>query len=47
MLLETDETIQEISLRTGFEYPEYMTVVFKRFTGMSPSDFRSVNIRDA
>ena len=40
LLSETDLSIQQIATRAGFEQPEYMTAVFKRETGMTPTDFR-------
>ncbi|MFY9254599.1 MAG: XylR family transcriptional regulator [Fuerstiella sp.] len=40
LLSETDLSIQQIATRAGFEQPEYMAAVFKRETGMTPTDFR-------
>lgn len=40
LLRETDLTISEIAERTGFEYGEYLSAVFKRETGQSPTMFR-------
>jgi LacI family transcriptional regulator len=40
LLAETDLTIAEIALRTGFDHVEYATVFFQRETGMTPSAFR-------
>lgn len=40
LLLETDKTLAEIADLTGFEHPEYLSVMFKRLTGESPRDFR-------
>lgn len=39
-LLESNLTLAEIAERTGFEHPEYLSVMFKRLTGESPRDFR-------
>jgi AraC-like DNA-binding protein len=33
----------EISKRTGFAHVEYLSVVFKRETGLPPSKFRTLN----
>lgn len=33
-------TLAEIAERCGFQYPEYLTVAFKRETGISPSEYR-------
>ena len=41
LLTETDASVQEISRRAGFEYPEYMAAAFKRCTNLSPTDYRA------
>ena len=43
MLLDTGKTLAEISEETGFEHPEYLSVMFKRMTGENPRDFRFRN----
>ena len=43
LLIETDATIAEISLSTGYEYPEYMAAFFKRMTGLAPTAFREAH----
>jgi len=40
LLLETEFPLTRISQLTGFEYPEYFNVVFKRMTGTTPGGFR-------
>ena len=40
LLIETKLSLEEIAARTGFEHPEYMTVMFKRVMGESPGRFR-------
>ncbi|TWT80179.1 Xylose operon regulatory protein [Planctomycetes bacterium CA13] len=40
LLLETDLTLASIAKLVGFVHVEYMTVVFKRLTGQSPTAFR-------
>lgn len=40
LLGETDLPIAEIAHRTGFRHAEYLSVAFKRDTGLSPSDYR-------
>jgi LacI family transcriptional regulator len=40
LLAESEVSIEKIALRTGFEHPEYLTVAFKRETGISPSEYR-------
>ncbi len=37
----TDKSIQEVSYGTGFKDPAYFNRVFKRSTGMTPSEFRN------
>ena len=46
LLSNTEDSINTIAQRTGFAHPEYMTVAFKKASGMTPSEFReSVRIR--
>jgi len=40
LLSETKLSLEAIAVRTGFEHPEYLSVVFKRETGLCPRDFR-------
>ncbi|GAB5562441.1 MAG: DNA-binding transcriptional regulator [Synoicihabitans sp.] len=40
LLLETDLSLETIAARTGFEHPEYLTVMFKREVGEPPGRFR-------
>ncbi|WP_391483994.1 helix-turn-helix transcriptional regulator [Aeoliella mucimassa] len=40
LLRDTNLTLAKIASLTGFEHTEYMTVVFKRFTGDPPSAYR-------
>ena len=40
LLRSTDESIKEISFRLHFENPEYFATLFKKRTGMTPSEFR-------
>lgn len=42
LLRETDLSLADIAMLTGFAHTEYMTVVFKRMTGMPPSQFREM-----
>jgi LacI family transcriptional regulator len=39
-LIETDKKLDEIAEITGFEHPEYLSVMFKRLTGETPRDYR-------
>lgn len=43
LLVETDLPLAEIAERTGFAHVEYLSVVFKRETGLPPSKFRTLN----
>ncbi|MFA5058330.1 MAG: substrate-binding domain-containing protein, partial [Opitutaceae bacterium] len=43
LLIETDFPLKKIAELTGFEYVEYLCVVFKRFTGDSPGSYRKKN----
>ena len=40
LLTETDFTLERISELSGFEHPEYMSVVFKRLVGQPPGQYR-------
>jgi LacI family transcriptional regulator len=41
LLAETKLSLYQIAERTGFEHVEYLSVVFKRETGQTPSRYRS------
>lgn len=41
LLCMTDLSLESISRLAGFKHPEYMGVVFKRETGMSPGKYRN------
>lgn len=40
LLRETDYTLANIAELTGFEHPEYMCVVFKKSTSLTPNQYR-------
>ncbi|WMN06045.1 helix-turn-helix domain-containing protein [Marivirga arenosa] len=42
-LLNSKQSISEIGYALGFEYPQHFSNLFKAKTGMSPSEFRSLN----
>lgn len=44
MLLSTNLTIKEISLTIGFEDPYHFSRNFKKFSGLSPNDFRKNHV---
>lgn len=39
-LEEGEETVQAIARETGFESSQYFSVVFRKYTGMSPGEYR-------
>lgn len=41
LLLQRNNTIQEIAYKLGFEYPNYFSRLFRKSTGVSPSKFRN------
>ncbi len=41
LLVETDLTVAEVALRTGFEDPLYFSRSFRRLTGIPPSHYRA------
>ncbi len=40
LLTETDFTLEHIAELSGFEHPEYLSVVFKRMCGVTPGKYR-------
>lgn len=42
-LLNSEKSISEIAYSLGFEYPQHFSNLFKSKTGMSPSQYRSLN----
>lgn len=42
LLLNTDQTVSEISLRCGYRDPFYFTRAFKKNTGQNPRQFRNM-----
>ena len=40
-LLNPANSISEISYRLGFQYPQHFTRVFKKWTGMTPTEYKS------
>jgi LacI family transcriptional regulator len=40
LLTETDWPLYRVAAETGFEYPEYLNVMFKRLTGVTPRAYR-------
>jgi LacI family transcriptional regulator len=42
LLAETDHSLERIAALAGFDHPEYMSVAFKRESGKTPGEFRSL-----
>jgi AraC-like DNA-binding protein len=40
---ETELSVEEISMRVGFESSTYFRRVFKRITGKTPKDYRKIS----
>jgi LacI family transcriptional regulator len=40
LLIETDFTLEHIAELSGFEHPEYMSVVFRKLCGETPGEYR-------
>ena len=43
ILLNSNQSVSEIAFNLGFEYPQSFTRMFKKKTGMSPLEYRSLN----
>jgi len=42
-LLNSNAPVSEIAYDLGFEYPQYFSKLFKKKTGMTPAESRSLN----
>ncbi|CKH39264.1 response regulator [Streptococcus pneumoniae] len=42
-LLQTNQSIKEISTAVGIENPEYFATLFKKKTGFTPTEYRKKN----
>lgn len=41
LLAETDFSLAQIAEKVGFEHPEYLSVIFKKKTNLTPGEFRA------
>ena len=46
LLNKTEDTIDEISVRCGFSSPNYFSMVFKKYMGQTPSEYRKNKAKD-
>ena len=44
LLRRTDQKTYEVAYATGFSDPHYFSIAFKKYAGMSPSDFRNADL---
>ena len=42
-IFEKDKSVSQIAYELGFEYPQYFSRMFKKRTGMTPNEYRSLN----
>ncbi|MHC2065928.1 XylR family transcriptional regulator [Bremerella sp. T1] len=47
LLRETDLPLERIAGLSGYDHPEYMSVVFKRELGQTPGQYRTQNVKGA
>ncbi|MGB0870074.1 MAG: helix-turn-helix domain-containing protein [Flavobacteriales bacterium] len=43
ILLNSKSSVSEVAYELGFEYPQHFSKIFKKSTGLSPSEYRKVN----
>jgi AraC-like DNA-binding protein len=42
-LFDRNKSVSEIAYELGFEYPQYFNRLFKRYVGVTPNEYRTVN----
>lgn len=42
-IVETDETVSEISYGVGFQYPQHLSRLLKKKVGCTPNEYRMQN----
>jgi LacI family transcriptional regulator len=45
LLVETDFPLEHIAELSGFDHPEYLSVMFKRVCGLTPGSYRKLHAR--
>lgn len=43
ILLNSKTSVSEVAYELGFEYPQHFSKIFKKSTGLSPSEYRNMN----
>ena len=43
-IFDTSKSISDIAFELGFKYPQYFTRMFKKQVGVSPLEYRSMNL---
>ena len=41
LLRETQDSVSEICIKTGYDHPAYFSKIFKKRTGLSPLEYRN------
>lgn len=44
LLSSTNDSMQSVAAATGFDTPQYFSIVFKKITGVSPSEYRRAQL---
>jgi AraC-like DNA-binding protein len=44
-LVNTNDSVNEIAYKLGFEYPQYFSKLFKSKTGMTAVEYRNLNLK--
>ena len=42
-IFDPDKSVSEIAYELGFNYPQHFSRMFKKETGVAPSEFRNMN----
>ena len=44
LILGTEKTVNQISMELGFQYPQHFNRIFKKATGLTPSEYRKTTV---